>query len=117
MELTQRIARKGVLILCAAALVSAFVEWKMLPFSILLGGALAIINTRALAWGVRGLMNSGRGGAKLLFFSQFRLVMMFALLALLVYFGLVNILGILTGFTIIFILTLVEGLREARADK
>ena len=116
MTLIRNIARRGIIILALAAAASAFVDWRMLPFSILLGGSLAIINTRALAWGVKGMVEDQRGGAKLLFFSQFRLVMMFAVLAALLYLRLVNIFGVLTGFTIIFVLTLFEGLRQSRAD-
>ena len=38
----------------------------------------------------------------MLFFSQFRIIMLFFVLAVIVYLKLVNIFGILAGFTVVF---------------
>ena len=53
----------------------------------------------------------------MLFFSQFRIVMLFLVLATLVYLKLVNIFGILAGFTVVFSMVIIEGLKYAREAK
>ena len=114
MELIQKIHRNSLIILFPLAVASAFIEWRQLPLSILMGGVLAILNIRALAWGVQGVLGSQKSGTKMLFFSQFRLVMLFMILAVLLYLKVVNIFGILAGFTVVFSMVVIEGLKHAR---
>ncbi len=104
------------MLLFPLAAASAFIEWKKLPLSILIGGFLCLLNLRALAWGVQGLLGSHKAGAKLLFFSQFRLVVLFLVLTMLVYLKLVNIFGIFAGFTVIFSMVIVEGLKHEKGS-
>jgi hypothetical protein len=75
---------------------------------------LALINFRGLVRGVRGLLGAGKGMGRMIFLSQFRLIMLFMVLGLIVYLKLVNIFGILAGFTIVFAVVLIEGYRNAR---
>ena len=114
MELIRKIHRNSLIVLFPLAAASAFIEWKQLPLSILTGGVLAIMNIRALAWGVEGILGSHRAGTKMLFFSQFRLVMLFLILAVLLYLKVVNIFGVLAGFTVVFIMVVIEGLKHAK---
>ena len=118
MDLIRQIYKKALLVLFPLALLSAFVEWKRLPASILIGGIMGFANIKGLAWGVRGLLGSGRATGRMIIFSMFRLFLLFAVLSLLVYLRLVNVFGILAGFTVIFVLLMVEGLRYAKnADR
>ena len=96
------------------AAASAFIEGIKLPLGILVGGALGLLNIRALAWGVRGLLGTQKPTARMLFFSQFRLIMLFFVLAALAYLKLVNIFGILAGFTVVFGMVIIVGLRHAK---
>jgi len=105
------------MLLFPLAAASACIEWKKLPLSILLGGILGLLNIKALAWGVQGLLGSHKASAKMLFFSQFRLVMLFLILATLVYLELVNIFGVLTGFTVVFSMVLIVGLKHAKKSE
>jgi hypothetical protein len=114
MDLIRRIYKKSFLVLVPLALLSAFLEWKKLPLSIIIGGALCLANIKGLAWGVRGLLGTGRATGRMIFFSMFRLFLLFAVLSLLVYLRLVNVFGILAGFTIIFALLMIEGLTYAK---
>ncbi|RPI33612.1 MAG: hypothetical protein EHM54_10565 [Nitrospiraceae bacterium] len=114
MDLIRKIHRNSLIVLFPLAAASAFIEWKQLPLSILMGGVLAIMNIRALAWGVEGILGSHRAGAKMLFFSQFRLVMFFLILAALVYLKVVNIFGILAGITVVFSMVVIEGLKHSK---
>lgn len=117
MDLIQKIHRHSLIVLFPLAAASAFIEWKKLPLSILTGGILGLLNIRGLAWGVQGLLGSHRASSKMLFFSQFRLIMLFLVLTTLVYLKLVNIFGILTGFTTVFCMVIIEGLRYAKAEE
>lgn len=105
--------QSAILVLIAAA-VSAYFEWKKLPASILIGGVLGVANHRALSWGVSGMLDADRSYVRLLFFSMFRLLIIFIILFALIMLKLVNILGVLIGFTIVFTLILKEGLVAAK---
>jgi len=116
-KMIKRINRQAVLILIPMSILSAFIEWRRLPLSILTGGALALVNLKGIQWGVLGLTNpeAVRGAAgKLLFFSMFRLLIVFIILAVLLCLRLINVFGALTGLTVVFVLVLKEGLGEAR---
>jgi len=117
MDLIRRIQKSSLIVLFPLAALSAFLEWKKLPLSILIGGALGLVNLRGLAWGVQGLLGAEKATGRMLFFSQFRILMLFLILAALLYLRLVNILGILAGFTVVFIMVLIEGMKNAREAK
>lgn len=114
MELIQKIHRNSLVLLFPLAAASAFIEWRQLPLSILMGGVLGILNIRVLAWGVQGVLGSRKSATKMLFFSQFRLVMLFLILAVLLYLRVVNIFGILAGFTVVFSMVVIEGLKHSK---
>ncbi len=114
MNLIKKTTRDGVLVLPLLAATAAFFEWKKLPMSILVGGVLGLANIRGLAWGVQGLLGTGRATGRMIFFSMFRLLMLFIILSILVYLKLVNIFGILTGLTAVFVILMIEGFRLAR---
>ena len=114
MDLIKRIYKKSFLALIPLAILSALIEWKRLPASILIGGALGFANIKGLAWGVRGLLGTGKATGRMVFFSMFRLFLLFAILSALVYLKLVNIFGILIGLTVIFLLLITEGLKYAK---
>ena len=103
------------MVLIPATAASAFIEWWRLPAGVLVGGILALINFQGLVRGARGLLaGAGKGMGKMIFLSQFRLIMLFMVLALIMYLKLVNIFGILAGFTIVFVVVLIEGYRDSR---
>lgn len=109
----KKIARNTAVILIPAAIISAYLPWENLPFSILIGGLLGILNIRALAWSVEGIIGTSSPNMKLLFFSQFRFVMMAIIVILLAYFRLVNMIGIMAGFSVVFSQVLLVGHRNA----
>lgn len=114
MDLVKKIYRSALLVLFPLAALSAFIEWKKLPISILAGGLLGFANIKGLAWGVEGLLGTQRAKGGMLIFSIFRLLMLFLILSLLVYLRIVNIFGVLAGLTVIFGLVIIEGLRYAK---
>ena len=114
MVLLKRIYKRAILILLPLALLSAFIEWKKLPFSILIGGILGLINLRGLARGVNSLVGTYRPTAKMVISTIFRLGFLAVVLILLFALKIVNVFGILIGFTVVFILIMTEGLRLAK---
>jgi len=114
MVLLKRIYKRAILILLPLALLSAFIEWKKLPMSILIGGILGLINLRGLARGVYSIVGTYRPTAKMVISTIFRLGFLAAVLIILFAFKIVNVFGILIGFTVIFILIITEGLRLAK---
>ena len=114
MVLLKRIYKRAILILLLLALLSAFIEWKKLPMSILIGGILGLINLRGLARGVYSIVGTYRPSAKIVISTIFRLGFLAVVLILLFALKVVNVFGILIGFTVVFILIMTEGLRLAK---
>ena len=114
MNLVKRIHRQGTIILICLAAVSALYEWKKLPLSILVGGALGLANIKGLAWGLKDFATLARPSGKVIFLSIFRFFMIALILVVLALLKLINFVGILIGFTVVFILVIKEGLRAAK---
>lgn len=113
----KKITRNTAIILIPAAIGSAFLPWENLPFSILIGGLLGLLNLRALAWSVQGTIGARSADMKMLFFSQFRFVILALIVVLLAYLRLVAITGIMAGFSIVFSQVLLVGHRDARTTE
>ncbi len=114
MVLLKRIYKRAILILLPLALLSSFFEWKKLPLSILIGGILALINLRGLARGVYSIVGTYRPTAKMVISTIFRLGFLAVVLIILFASKVVNVFGILIGFTVVFVLIITEGLRLAK---
>jgi len=110
----KKIARNTAVILIPAAVVAAFLPWENLPFSMLIGGLLGILNIRALAWSIEGIIGTSSVNMKMLFFSQFRFVMLALIVVLLAYLRLATIPGIMAGFSVVFSQVLFVGMSQAR---
>jgi len=116
-EIIKRTYRQSAFILIPAAILSAFIEWKKLPLSILIGGSLSLVNLKGLQWGITGLVGSGeKVTGALVFFSLIRLFIMTGILILLLWLRLINIAGVFAGITIVLVLLLREGLRSAKNE-
>jgi hypothetical protein len=116
MNLVKRIYKQGVIILLPLAAASAFFEWKKLPISILVGGLLGFANLKGLSWGLEKFFGPYRPSGKLILLSIVRLFILTCILIILAALKLVNLLGILIGFTVIFILIIKEGLLATKED-
>ncbi len=111
MEILKGVAKKSILIILPLMAVSALIEWKRLPLGIMMGWLLGIINLRALSRNVKGFLGSEKATAKIVFLSMTRLLALFSAIAILVYYRIINIFGLLIGFTVVFVFILIEGLR------
>lgn len=114
MDLIKKIYKKSAVILIILAALSCLIEPKKLPAGIIVGGILALLNIKGLAWGVEGLIGADKAKAKMLFLSQFRLVLLFAIITAIVYLRVVNVFGLLAGLTVVFALVLIEGYKHSK---
>ncbi|GBD96718.1 MAG TPA: hypothetical protein ENG83_14720 [Nitrospirae bacterium] len=117
MEILKRVIKKSIFIVLPATAVAAFfVESQKLPLGILLGWLFGIINLRQLTKNVEGLVGTGKATVKLVFLSMTRLLALFAAIFALIYYKTVNVFGLLAGFTIVFVLILVEGAKVGKSQ-
>jgi hypothetical protein len=116
MDLIRKTAKKAFFVLPLVAAASAFFGWKLFPLSVIVGGVLGLVNIRGLAWGVEGLLGTHRATGRMIFFSMFRLLILFITLILLVALRLANVFGILVGITVVFVLLLIEGYRTSKEN-
>ena len=110
----RRIYKLAIFILVPLSALSAFYDWKKFPVSILLGGVLGLLNLKGLAWGLKDFATSYRPSGKVIFSSLVRFFVLAFILIVLVIQKLIHPVGILIGFTVIFVLILKEGLRFAK---
>ncbi len=114
-EIVRKVYKQSAFTLVPLAIVSAVIEWKRLPLSILIGGILALANLKGLAWSIGGLVGAGgQVSGKLVFFSLIRLFILFVILIILIWLKVINIAGIFVGITIVLIVLLKEGFKAAK---
>ncbi len=117
MELLKGVFKKSVFIVLPATIASAFYfDPGKMPLGILLGWLFGIFNLRQLSRNVQGLVGSDKASVKLVFLSLTRLLTLFVAIIFLVYYRVVDVFGLLFGFTVVFILILIEGARTAGKD-
>lgn len=111
-KMVRRIYKQAVIVLIPLTGLTAISGSWRLPLGVVAGGLLALLNLEGLSWGLQGV-GSGQAGL-LVIFSLFRLLLLFAALAALAWAGLVNLLGVLLGMTVVFFLLMKEGLMVSR---
>jgi len=117
MEILKRVLKTSIVIVLPAALLSAFfIEPRKVPLGILMGWLFGILNLRQLTRNVEGLTGTEKATFKLVFLSMTRLLALCAAIFLLIYYRVVNIFGLLAGFTVVFILILVEGAKVGKSQ-
>lgn len=109
-----RIYRQSWILLAIAAVAALIFGDMIFAFSIMLSGALAIFNFRGIVWGVKSLVGTEKSQAKMMVLTMFRMLIMFSVLLILFILKLVNLYGILIGFTIVFVIIVKEGLIASR---
>ncbi len=116
MEILKGVFKKSIFIVLPAAALSAFfIEPRKVPLGILMGWLFGIINLRQLTRNIEGLVGTEKATVKLVLLSMTRLLALFAAIFLLVYYRIVNVFGLLSGFTVVFVLILVEGAKVGKA--
>ena len=117
MEILKRVIVKSLFIILPAAILSyIYIEPQKVPLGILLGGLFGLFNLRQLTRNVTGLVGSEKATFKLVFLSMTRLMVLCVAIFLLIYYGIVNVFGLLFGLTVVFALILIEGARVSKSQ-
>jgi len=116
MEILKGVIKKSLFIIIPTAIVSAFFEWKKLPLGIIAGGLFGILNLRGLARTVEGFIGAERPTAKIIIMNMTRLSVLFAAIFILIWFKVINAIGMLFGFTVVFVLILIEGMKVSKSS-
>lgn len=93
------------------------IEPVKLPFSIIIGGVLALVNFSGLGRGLRKHLDTDRPAMKLLFLSIFRLFIVSSIIIALAVMRAVNLVGLVVGFTVVLVMLAFEGLRESQKER
>lgn len=116
MEIIRRLYRQSAFVVIPLALLSAFIEWKKLPISIVLGALLGLLNLKGLSSGIERLIHSRKATMKIVVLTLIRLSVLFSIIIIVSALRLVNILGLVAGFTVVFALLMKEGLKVSSED-
>ncbi len=115
MEILKGVIKKSIFIILPAIILSSFfIEPREFPLGILMGWLFGVLNLRQLSRSVEGLIGTKKATFKLVFLSMVRLLALFAAIFVLIYYRVVNVFGLLIGFTVVFVLILVEGAKVAK---
>jgi len=109
MSIVKGVFKKSLFIILPALAVSIYFKWERAPEGIVAGWIFGIFNLRALTRSVSGLIGSDKATAKIMILSIIRLAVLLTVIGVLIYFRIVNIFGMVFGFTVVFILILIEG--------
>ncbi len=111
-----RVYKLSAALVVALAAASAFIEPGKLPLGIVMGGVLAALNYRGMARGLRGVLGAEHPTLKIVVLSIIRLSVLFAVIITLAVMRLVDMIGLLVGFTAVVVVVVLEGLRVARSE-
>jgi hypothetical protein len=111
---TKIVLKYSLILLLALAAGSMFIEPRKLPASILVGGVLGLANFKGLTFGLEALLGTQRPAGKLMFLGIFRLFIVMTIIIVLAWLRLVDLIGLLVGFTTVLVVVILEGFRSAR---
>jgi len=111
MEILKGVVKKSIFIVLPAIVIAFFFESRKMPLGIFLGWLFGIFNLRALTRNVEGLVGSEKAALRIVMLNLVRLLTISAAIFMLVYYKVVNIFGLITGFTIVLALILIEGMK------
>ena len=114
MDILKNIIKKSLFVLIPVVIAAAFIESRKLPLGIFLGWLFGIVNFKGMIKNIEGMTDIHKAKSKIFILSVFRLGILFAAIAALAYFKIINIIGLLVGFTIVFIFILIEGMKAGR---
>ncbi len=116
MELYKAIIKKSLFVLIPVLVASVFIESQKLPLGIFLGWFFGLTNFKGMVKNVQGITDIHQLKSKLFVLGIFRLGILFAAIFALAYFKVINLIGLLVGFTIVFVFIMIEGLNAAKSE-
>lgn len=117
MEILKGVFKKSIYIIVPAVILTAFiVDPRKFPLGILMGWLFGLLNLRQLSRNIEGLVGTQKMTLKLVFLSMTRLLFLCTAIFALIYYRVVNVFGLLIGFTVVFVLILVEGAKVGKGN-
>jgi len=116
MDILKKVTKNSLFVLIPVLIASVFIESRKLPLGIFLGWFFGIVNFKGMTKNVEALTGVQKATMKMFILSITRLGIMFAAIISLAYFKIINIIGLLVGFTIVFMFIIIEGLRAAKSE-
>jgi hypothetical protein len=116
MEIFKSVTKKSFLILIPVLIAALFIESRKLPLGIFFGWFFGVINFKGMTKNIEGMADVHKAKLKIFILSITRLAFLFAAIFAMAYYKLVNIIGLLIGFTIVFIFILVEGMKAGQSQ-
>jgi hypothetical protein len=113
---TKIVNKFSILLLIILAGAAAAIEPVKLPAGVIAGGLLALANFGGMTVGLNALLGTDRPTGKLMILGIFRLFIVMTIIIFLAWLRLVDLLGLLVGFTAVLVVVVVEGFRAARAQ-
>lgn len=92
-----------------------FMEWRF-PLSVIIGGIIFLASLWALSWAVKKYLGKPMGQIIIVGISAMKILSIFIILAALAMLGLINVVGLMTGFVASLMVTLKEGFIAARQE-
>lgn len=112
----KNIIKKSLFVLIPVLIASAFYEPGKLPLGIFIGWLFGVMNFKGMTKNVEGMIDVHKAKLRIFILSVTRLAILFAAIVALAYFEVINILGLLAGFTIVFVFIIIEGLKAAKSE-
>lgn len=114
--MTGRIEKYSVLLLAGIACVAAFLaEWRF-PAGVLIGGGICLLSYLIIVWSVRRFVGLPMAQVVIMGVSLLKITVVCLLLVILSHFRVINIFGLVLGFTTVLGIILLEGYRFARRN-
>lgn len=104
-----RVYKQTALLVIPLAAASAFIEPTKLPLGILAGALLAVINFRGMMRNLQSLMGTYKPTVRLVILSIGRLLVIFSMIILLAVLRVVDLIGLMVGFTVVVVIVVKEG--------
>ena len=116
MEIYKSVTKKSLIVLVPVLIAAIFIESSKLPLGIFFGWLFGVINFKGMTKNIEGMAGVHKAKLKIALLSITRLAFLFVAIFAMAYYELVNIIGLLIGFTIVFIFILVEGMKAGQSQ-
>jgi len=114
MEIVRQVIKNSLIVIVPALVVSLIYFERKVFTGLISGWVLGVVNLRQLSKNIHNLLGAVGARSKIVLLSILRLSILFIVIFLLIYMKLVNPFGLLGGFTVVFLFTIIEGLRLAQ---
>jgi len=104
-----------ILISILAAISIFFAEWRF-PLSVIIGGIIFLASLWSIFWSVRKFLGKAMAHPIIIGISTIKILLIFIVLVALAMLGLINVVGLMTGFIASLIVTVKEGFIAARQE-